>query len=45
MVGGKVCMCWVYCGGIDFVFFLFKLLDSVWGYLVCGFNGVKIKIG
>ncbi|MBT8345942.1 MAG: mandelate racemase/muconate lactonizing enzyme family protein, partial [Desulfofustis sp.] len=34
-----------YCGGIDINFSLDKLLASIQGYLDCGYNGVKIKIG
>ncbi len=45
MAGGKADRCGAYCGGIDLGFDRPKLLDSVRGYLDCGFNGVKIKIG
>ncbi|MCL6284601.1 mandelate racemase/muconate lactonizing enzyme family protein [Ruegeria sp. 2012CJ41-6] len=45
MAGGAGRSCKAYCGGIDLGFELPKLLSSVQGYLDCGFNGVKIKIG
>ncbi len=34
-----------YCGGIDVMFPLDKLLDQIRGYVARGFNAVKIKIG
>ena len=37
--------CKAYCGGIDLMFPLEKLLNNIQGYLDSGFNGVKIKIG
>ena len=37
--------CKAYCGGIDLMFPLEKLLANVQGYLDSGYNAVKIKIG
>ena len=37
--------CDAYCGGIDLMFPLDKLLDNVRGYLARGFRAVKIKVG
>jgi L-alanine-DL-glutamate epimerase-like enolase superfamily enzyme len=45
MAGGEGDTCKAYCGGIDLLFPLPKLLDNIRGYLANGFNGVKIKIG
>ncbi|MFY0653522.1 MAG: mandelate racemase/muconate lactonizing enzyme family protein [Cyclobacteriaceae bacterium] len=45
MAGGKGNTCKAYCGGIDLMFPLEKLLDNIRGYLANGFNAVKIKIG
>lgn len=45
MAGGTANRCKAYRGGIDLNFPLPKLLDSVRGYLVSGFGGVKIKVG
>jgi L-alanine-DL-glutamate epimerase-like enolase superfamily enzyme len=45
MAGGQEQTCRAYCGGIDLGFSLEKLERSVQGYLDCGFNGVKIKVG
>lgn len=45
MAGGAGSTCRAYCGGIDLLFPLPKLLDSIQGYLDRGFDGVKIKIG
>ncbi|MCK0166293.1 mandelate racemase/muconate lactonizing enzyme family protein [Jannaschia sp. S6380] len=45
MAGGASDRCGAYCGGIDLGFDLPKLLKSVEGYLECGFDGVKIKVG
>lgn len=45
MAGGAGQTCHAYCGGIDLGFDLPKLLTSVRGYLMRGFDGVKIKIG
>jgi L-alanine-DL-glutamate epimerase-like enolase superfamily enzyme len=41
--GGNTCK--AYCGGIDLIFPLEKLLNNIRGYLASGFNAVKIKIG
>jgi L-alanine-DL-glutamate epimerase-like enolase superfamily enzyme len=43
--GGADHTCRAYCGGIDLLFPLEKLLKNVQGYLDNGFNAVKIKIG
>ncbi len=45
MAGGASDRCKAYAGGIDLNFPLPKLLASIEGYLACGHNGVKIKIG
>ena len=45
MAGGAGNTCKAYCGGIDLMFPIAKLLDNVLGYLASGFNAVKIKIG
>ncbi len=45
MAGGANNSCKAYCGGIDLLFPLEKLLGNIQGYLDSGFNAVKIKIG
>ena len=45
MAGGAGNTCKAYCGGIDLQFPIPKLLKNMEGYLVAGFNAVKIKIG
>ncbi|MGJ8627887.1 MAG: mandelate racemase/muconate lactonizing enzyme family protein [Sulfitobacter sp.] len=45
MAGGASKTCGAYCGGIDLNFSLPKLIKQTEGYLACGFDGVKIKIG
>ncbi|MFR9519979.1 MAG: mandelate racemase/muconate lactonizing enzyme family protein, partial [Rikenellaceae bacterium] len=45
VAGGASNKCKAYCGGIDLMFPLEKLLSNIRGYLAAGFNGVKIKIG
>lgn len=45
MAGGAGTTCRAYCGGIDLMFPVEKLLASVRGYLARGVNGVKIKVG
>ncbi|MEO0338580.1 MAG: mandelate racemase/muconate lactonizing enzyme family protein [Bacteroidota bacterium] len=45
MAGGTSDSCKAYCGGIDLMFPLEKLLHNIQGYLSAGFNAVKIKIG
>jgi L-alanine-DL-glutamate epimerase-like enolase superfamily enzyme len=45
MAGGAGTVCRAYCGGIDLMFPLDKLLSNVRAYLSAGFNGVKIKVG
>jgi L-alanine-DL-glutamate epimerase-like enolase superfamily enzyme len=45
VAGGASNHCKAYCGGIDLMFPLEKLLDQIQGYLSNGFNAVKIKIG
>jgi L-alanine-DL-glutamate epimerase-like enolase superfamily enzyme len=45
MAGNAGASCRAYCGGIDLMFPLEKLLNNVRGYLAAGFNGVKIKVG
>ncbi|WP_372772052.1 mandelate racemase/muconate lactonizing enzyme family protein [Mangrovibacterium sp.] len=45
MAGGAGNTCNAYCGGIDLLFPLEKLLDNIRGYLAKGFKAVKIKIG
>ncbi len=45
VAGGAADRCKAYCGGIDLLFPLDKLLSNIKGYLAAGFDGVKIKIG
>ncbi len=45
LAGGASNQCRAYGGGIDLLFPLPKLLDSMSAYLAKGFNAVKIKIG
>ncbi len=45
VAGGTSDRCKAYCGGIDLLFPLEKLLSNIKGYLAAGFDGVKIKIG
>lgn len=45
VTGGANNTCKAYCGGIDLMFPLEKLLDNIKGYLDKGFKAVKIKIG
>jgi L-alanine-DL-glutamate epimerase-like enolase superfamily enzyme len=45
VAGGANNSCKAYCGGIDLMFPLEKLLKNIKGYLANGFNAVKIKIG
>lgn len=45
VAGGADNTCKAYCGGIDLMFPLEKLLGNMKGYLEKGFNAVKIKIG
>ena len=45
LAGGTGNTCKAYCGGIDLLFPLDKLLANVRGYLARGANAVKIKIG
>lgn len=45
MAGGAGNTCKAYCGGIDLMFPLEKLLNNIRGYLAAGFHAVKIKIG
>lgn len=45
MAGGANNTCKAYCGGIDLMFPLEKLLNNIRGYLASGYNAVKIKIG
>ncbi|WP_422359630.1 mandelate racemase/muconate lactonizing enzyme family protein [Reichenbachiella sp.] len=45
MAGGAGNTCKAYCGGIDLMFPIEKLLSNMKGYLEAGFNAVKIKIG
>ena len=45
VAGGANNTCKAYCGGIDLMFPLEKLLDNIKGYLNKGFKAVKIKIG
>ncbi|WP_271783007.1 mandelate racemase/muconate lactonizing enzyme family protein [Aquimarina algiphila] len=44
-VGGANNTCKAYCGGIDLMFPIEKLLNNMKAYLSRGFNAVKIKIG
>ena len=45
VAGGANNSCKAYCGGIDLMFPLEKLLNNIKGYLANGFNAVKIKAG
>lgn len=45
LAGGASNTTKAYCGGIDLMFPLAKLQDSIQGYIDRGFNGVKIKVG
>ncbi|MFD2257582.1 mandelate racemase/muconate lactonizing enzyme family protein [Luteolibacter algae] len=45
MAGGAGNTCKAYCGGIDLLFPLEKLLNNIRGYLADGYTAVKIKIG
>lgn len=45
MAGGANNTCKAYCGGIDLMFPMEKLLNNIKGYLASGFRAVKIKIG
>jgi len=45
MAGGAGNTCKAYCGGIDLMFPIEKLLKNMEGYLAKGFKAVKIKIG
>lgn len=45
MAGAASNSCQAYCGGIDLMFPLDKLLGNIRAYLERGFNAVKIKIG
>ncbi len=45
MAGGAAKTCNAYCGGIDLMFPLDKLLGNIRGYLASGYRAVKIKIG
>ncbi|TRZ55875.1 MAG: mandelate racemase/muconate lactonizing enzyme family protein [Rhodocyclaceae bacterium] len=45
VAGGAGRACQAYCGGIDLLFPIEKLLANINGYLKSGANGVKIKIG
>ncbi|WP_010133967.1 mandelate racemase/muconate lactonizing enzyme family protein [Ochrovirga pacifica] len=45
VAGGHGNTCKAYCGGIDLMFPIEKLLNNMKGYLEAGFNAVKIKIG
>ena len=45
LAGGVSNRCDAYCGSIDLMFPLDKLLDNVRGYLARGFRAVKIKVG
>lgn len=45
LAGGTGNTCKAYCGGIDLLFPLDRLLANVRGYLARGANAVKIKIG
>ncbi len=44
-IGGNSKSCKAYCGGIDLMFPMQKLLKNIQGYLDSGFNAVKIKVG
>jgi len=45
VAGAASSSCLAYCGGIDLMFPMDKLLSNVQGYLDKGFNAIKIKIG
>jgi len=45
VAGGASNTCKAYCGGIDLMFPLEKLLNNIKGYLAQGFSAIKIKIG
>ncbi len=45
MAGGHGNTCKAYCGGIDLMYPIEKLLSNMKGYLEKGYNAVKIKIG
>lgn len=45
LAGGHSNSCKAYCGGIDLMFPIEKLLNNIQGYLDSGYNAVKIKIG
>jgi len=45
LAGGAGKTCKAYCGGIDLMFPMEKLLSNIQGYLDRGFNAIKIKIG
>ena len=45
VAGGADNTCKAYCGGIDLMFPIEKLLNNMKGYLEKGFKAVKIKIG
>ncbi|MEM9261615.1 MAG: uroporphyrinogen decarboxylase, partial [Bacteroidota bacterium] len=45
VAGGANNTCKAYCGGIDLMFPLEKLLDNIRAYLARGFTAVKIKVG
>ena len=45
LAGGASNTCQAYCGGIDLLFPMEKLLGNIRGYLDRGFTAVKIKIG
>ncbi|RKF17950.1 mandelate racemase/muconate lactonizing enzyme family protein [Alginatibacterium sediminis] len=45
MAGSNAQSCKAYCGGIDLMFPLPKLLTNIQSYLDRGFNAVKIKVG
>jgi len=45
LAGGANNSCKAYCGGIDLMFPVEKLLNNIQGYLDSGYNAVKIKIG
>ncbi|MCP9237707.1 mandelate racemase/muconate lactonizing enzyme family protein [Lewinella sp. JB7] len=45
VAGGAGNSCKAYCGGIDLMFPLEKLLGNIRGYLNRGFTAVKIKVG
>ncbi|NLR94304.1 mandelate racemase/muconate lactonizing enzyme family protein [Flammeovirga agarivorans] len=45
MAGGQGNTCKAYCGGIDLMFPIEKLLNNMQSYMDRGFNAVKIKIG